>query len=193
MDTNTYVLAERAAERAKPLTTPTPPSFEERIEALKQTLPERFEPYSDKYFLRTHEVLAAEGVNPWVRAQVFIRKGPGEVAGIEESIAMLERFTKLKEHGGKVYALPEGARYDPRETLMVIEGPIQDIIALETLYLGALTAATTRLNDGVEKVDTKAAEENMRKVVELAGGRPVSYFGARHWSYLEDPAIAAAA
>lgn len=33
----------------------------------------------------------------------------------------------------------------------------------------------------------------MRKVVDLAAGRPVSYFGARHWSYLEDPAIAYAA
>lgn len=193
MDTTTQVTAPKAAEAPTALTPPALLTFEERIEALKATLPERFEPFSDKYFLRTHEILAAEGVNPWVRAQVFIRKGPGEVAGIEESIAMLERFSQLKEHGGKIYALPEGAKYGPAETLMVIEGPMQDIIALETLYLGALSAATTRLNDGVEKVDTKAAEENMRKVVELAGGRPVSYFGARHWSYREDAAIAYAA
>jgi len=106
---------------------------------------------------------------------------------------MLERFSELKAHGGKVFALPERAQYRPKETLMVIEGPMQDIIARETLYLGALSAATTRLNDHVRKVDLAAAEENMRKVVELAGGRPVSYFGARHWSYTEDPAIAYAA
>jgi len=175
------------------LAAPSSPALAERIEALKQSLPERFEPFSDKYFLRTHEILKAEGLNPWVRAQVFIRKGPGEVAGIEESLAMLERFSELKAHGGKVFALPERAQYRPKETLMVIEGPMQDIIALETLYLGALSAATTRLNDHVRKVDLAAAEENMRKVVELAGGRPVSYFGARHWSYTEDPAIAYAA
>lgn len=182
-----------AAARGNPLIPPATPNLKERIDALKQTLPERFESFSDKYFLRTHEVLKAEGINPFVRAQVFIRKGPGEVAGIEESIAMLEKFTDLKSMGGKVFALPEGASYGPKETLMVIEGPIQEIIALETLYLGALSAATTRLNDHITKVDTVAAEENMRKVVELAGGRPVSYFGARHWSYKEDAAIALAA
>lgn len=175
------------------LTPPPQPTLPERIEALKQNLPERFEPFSDKYFLRTHEILNAEGLNPFVRAQVFIRKGPGEVAGVEESLAMLEKFTNLKGLNGRVYALPEGATYRPRETLMVIEGPIQEIIALETLYLGALSAATTRANDHVERVDTAAAEENMRKIVELLGGRPVSYFGARHWSYQEDAAIALAA
>ena len=193
METHTQRVTPTQPTQETTLTPPSTPPLSERLEALKQSLPERFEPFSDKYFLRTHEVLQKEGINPFVRAQVFIRKGPGEVAGIEESIAMLEKFTELKEHGGKVYALPERAQYRPKETLMVIEGPIQDIIALETLYLGALSAATTRLNDHVSSVDTKAAEENMRKVVDLAAGRPVSYFGARHWSYLEDPAIAYAA
>jgi nicotinate phosphoribosyltransferase len=193
METNTQRVTPIQPTQETTLTPPSTPPLSERLEALKQSLPERFEPFSDKYFLRTHEVLQKEGINPFVRAQVFIRKGPGEVAGIEESIAMLEKFTELKEHGGKVYALPERAQYGPKETLMVIEGPIQYIIALETLYLGALSAATTRLNDHVSSVDTKAAEEHMRKVVDLAAGRPVSYFGARHWSYLEDPAIAYAA
>lgn len=172
---------------------PAEPTLAERIEALKHDLPERFEPFSDKYFLRTHQILKAEALNPFVRAQVFIRKGPGDVAGVEEALAMLEKFTNLKELGGRVYALPEGSAYKPTETLMVIEGPIQEIIALETLYLGALSAATTRINDGVQSVDTNAAEENMRRIVGLVDGRPVSYFGARHWSYREDAAIAQAA
>jgi nicotinate phosphoribosyltransferase len=193
METNPQAATTPQLTSDATLTAPPVPNLSDRIEALKRTLPERFEPFSDKYFLRTHEILKAEGLNPWVRAQVFIRKGPGEVAGIEESLAMLERFTELKANGGKVYALPERSPYRPKETLMVIEGPMQDIIALETLYLGALTAATTRLNDNVEKVDLTAAEGNMRQVVELAAGRPVSYFGARHWSYTEDPAIAYAA
>jgi nicotinate phosphoribosyltransferase len=181
-----------AATTAAPVL-PALSSLSERIEAIKKTLPERFEPYSDKYFLRTHEILEREGLNPWVRAQVFIRKGPGEVGGIEESLAIMDRYTDLKKHGGKVFALPEGATYGPKETVMVIEGPIQDIIALETLYLGAITAATTRANDNVVSVDTTKARENMRRVVELAGDRPVSYFGARHWTFREDAAIAFAA
>ncbi len=193
METNPQPTPTPRPTNATTITAPSIPTLAERIEVLRQDLPERFEPFSDKYFLRTHEVLKTEGINPWVRAQVFIRKGPGEVAGVEEALAMLEKFSELKAHGGKVYALPERSEYRPKETLMVIEGPMQDIIALETLYLGALSAATTRLNDQVQKVDLTAAEANMRKVVELAGGRPVSYFGARHWSYIEDPAIAYAA
>jgi len=193
MESTTRPITPAIAPTNAGLMHPSPASLSDRIEALKQKLPVHFEPFSDKYFLRTHEILQKEGLNPFVRAQVFIRKGPGEVAGIEESLAMLEKFTELKAHGGKVYALPERAPYRSKETLMVIEGPMQDIIALETLYLGALSAATTRLNDNVGSVDTAAAEENMRKVVELTGGRPVSYFGARHWSYTEDQAIAYAA
>jgi nicotinate phosphoribosyltransferase len=193
METGTHANTPLTPASSDSLTPPALPGLAERIEALKQTLPERFEPFSDKYFLRTHEVLQKEGLNPFVRAQVFIRKGPGEVAGVEESLAMLEKFTELKAKGGRVYALPEGSTYRPKETLMVIEGPIQEIIALETLYLGALSAATTRLNDNLDKVDLAAAQENMRKVVELAGGRPVTYFGARHWTYKEDAAIAYAA
>ncbi len=169
------------------------PTFEARIEGIKQSLPEKFEPYSDKYFLRTHQILNEEGLNPFVRAQIFIRKGPGKVGGIEEAVAMLDRYTQIRQNGGKVYALEEGADYGPKETLMVIEARVQDIIALETLYLGALSAETTRVNDGVESVDVVRAEEKMRRIVELADGRPVMYFGARHWSYREDAAIAAAA
>jgi nicotinate phosphoribosyltransferase len=169
------------------------PTLEERVEAIKRILPESFEKFSDKYFLRTHDILAQEGLNPWVRAQVFVRKGPGEVGGIDEALAMLDKYTELSAHGGKVYALPEGSSYSSRETLMVIEGPIQDIIALETLYLGAISAETTRRNDGIDKIDTDAARYAMRRIVELVDGRPVSYFGARHWTYREDAAIAAAA
>jgi|688.fasta_scaffold205734_2 nicotinate phosphoribosyltransferase len=169
------------------------PTFEDRLEGIKQLLPEKFEPYSDKYFLRTHQILNEEGLNPFVRAQIFIRKGPGKVGGVEEAVAMLDRYTQIRANGGKVYALEEGADYGPKETLMVIEARIQDIIALETLYLGALSAETTRVNDGVESVDLVRAEEKMRRIVELADGRPVMYFGARHWTYREDAAIAAAA
>lgn len=165
----------------------------EHIEALKLRLPEQFEPYSDKYFLRTHEILNREGLNPWVRAQIFIRQGPGEVHGVDEAIAIIDKYSELRAHGGRVYALKEGDSYGPKETLMVIEGPMQDIIALETLYLGVLTAETTRFNDGVEDVDFDAVRETMREIVSYADGRPVTYFGARHWRYDRDGAIALAA
>ncbi len=147
--------------------------------------------FTDKYFLRSKQILEAEGLNPFVRAQVFIRKGPGQAYGINEAVDMLAQ-RPIAEHGGAVYALPEGARYDQKDTLMVIEAPIQDIIDLETVYLGVITAETTKANDG-NGVDLNQVTDRAAKVVQAAGGRPVSYFGARHWRFDQDPAIAAAA
>jgi len=155
-------------------------------------LPENHEPFTDKYFLRANEILKAENLNPWVRAQVFIRKGPGIIRGIEEAVAILDNYSPLKQHGGNVSALREGAPYHANDTVMVIEAPIQDIIELETMYLGVIAAETTKANDG-HGVDLKTAKETMEQVVEAAQGRPVSYFGARHWRYDEDAAIAKAA
>lgn len=158
----------------------------------KTNLPERHEPYEDKYFLRAGQVLRAEGINPWVRAQVMIRKGPGKVAGINEALKILDKYSPLVEHGGKVYGLEEGADYAPRETVMLLEAPIQDIIELETMYLGVLSAETTKLTDG-RGINLDNVRKNMAAVVKAAQGRPVSYFGARHWRFDEDAAITRAA
>lgn len=165
----------------------------EAIELYKKHLPLTHEMYADKYFLRTAEILKAEGLNPWVKAQVFVRQGPGEVAGVHEAIAVIENYSKLREHGGVIKAVAEGSTYKAKDALITLEGPIQDMVELETMYLGVLTKQITKVNDGVGQVDLKQAEERMRKVVEAAGGRPVSYFGARHWHYGEDRAISYAA
>lgn len=145
----------------------------------KFNLPKKPQPYADKYFLRTGEVLREEGINPWVRAQVMIRKGPGQVYGVDEALAILKKYSPLLEHGGRVYALEEGADYAPRETIMLIEAQIQDIVELETMYLGVLSAETTKQNDK-RKVNLIQVRKNMAAVVRAAKGRPVSYFGARH-------------
>ncbi len=155
---------------------------------MKYNLPERYEPYTDKYFLRSREILEKDGLNPWVKMQVFIRKGPGKVKGLEEAISILEEYSELKENGGKIYALKEGSDYAPGETLMIIEGYLQDFIELETMYLGVLTAAMTPGD-----IDLKQVEENAKRVVEAAEGRPVMYFGARHWHYSMDAEITKAA
>src|SRR3989338_3242434 len=111
-----------------------------KIQTKKFNLPKESQPYADKYFLRTGEVLRAEGINPWVRAQVMIRNGPGQIYGVDETLSVLEKYSPLVQNGGRVYALEEGANYSPRETLMLIESPIQDIVELETMYLGVLSA-----------------------------------------------------
>jgi nicotinate phosphoribosyltransferase len=123
----------------------------------------------------------------------MIRKGPGTVGGLEEARAMIAKYSPLFEHGGHIESLDDGDSFEKGETLMMVEGPIQDIVALETMYLGVISADTTLATDGVEHIDTNEVRERMREVVEAAAGRPVMYFGARHWRYDEDRAISAAA
>jgi len=43
--------------------------------------------------------------------------------------------------------LNEGAHYESKETLMLIEAHVQDIVELETMYLGVLSAQTKKAND----------------------------------------------
>jgi len=153
-------------------------------------LPEKHEPYTDKYFLRSNQVLKGEGMNPYVKMQVFIRKGPGRVYGIEEAVAILDKYSNIRDKG-KILALPEGSQYKPSEVVMQIEGPIQEFIELETMYLGAMAGETSK-RAGIT-LDFNSVKENAKKVVEAADGRPVMYFGARHWKYDEDAKIARAA
>ena len=163
-----------------------------QTEQTKFTLPTNPDAYTDKYFLRARQILAAKGLDPWVRAQVMIRKGPGNVFGIGEAVAILEQYGQVSANGGTIKALPEGAPYAPRETLMLVEARISDIIALETMYLGVMSAETTLANDR-HGVDLAEVEDRLAQIVQAAGGRHVSYFGARHWRFDEDAAIAAAA
>ena len=150
-------------------------------------LPLDHKPYIDKYFLRAKEVLQKENLNPTVKAQVFIRKGNCKVFGINETIAILMKYANTNNL--KINTLKEGDIFQPSETLMTIEAPIQNIIDLETMYLGVLSAETTKQNDNID-IDLKAIEQNMRVIVDLVKGRPVSYFGARHWRYDADASIA---
>ncbi|MCL2550149.1 MAG: hypothetical protein FWE78_04395 [Methanimicrococcus sp.] len=151
-----------------------------------------FEKYTDKYFLRSYDILRKENLNPFVRAQVFVRKGPGVVAGMKEAVDFILANSDLKKHGGRVYALPDGETYQPLETILLLEAPVLDIIRLETVYLGIISSSLAVLNDH-QKLDLVQAEERMRAVTEAAGHRPVTYFGARHWHFKDDAAISKAA
>ncbi len=152
-------------------------------------LPQDYRPYIDKYFLRAKEILKKENLNPIVKAQVFIRKGDCKVYGIDEAIAVLKKYSNSKNM--KIYALKEGDYFKSGETLMTIEAPIQDIIDLETMYLGVLSAETT-LQNGGQDINLIKIAENMSAITKLIGDRPVSYFGARHWRYDRDYDIAKA-
>ena len=149
----------------------------------------KMQEYTDKYFLRANEILKAEGLNPWVNMQIFVRKGPGQLYGINEAIDIITENSNIAQVGGRIYAKKQGSMYEPKETIMNIIAPIQEIVELETVYLGALTAATTLYNDKKDLNFNKIGRQ-MRQVADLIGDRDSMYFGARHWHYSYDSALA---
>jgi nicotinate phosphoribosyltransferase len=124
--------------------------------------------YSDKYFVRTREVLQGQGVDPIVTMQLF-QKRDAWVAGTDEAIAILRlcltegySFDDLE-----VWSLRDGDRAAPLETVMHIKGPYAAFAHLETLYLGVLARRTM-------------IATNTRQVVEAAWPEPILFFPARH-------------
>jgi nicotinate phosphoribosyltransferase len=124
--------------------------------------------YSDKYFVRTRDVLRADGADPVVTMQVF-QKNDAWVAGTDEAIAILKLC--LTEGYGwgdlEVRSLRDGDRVVPWETVMQIQGPYPAFAHLETLYVGVLGRRT--------RIATRT-----REVVEAAWPKPIMFFPARH-------------
>lgn len=124
--------------------------------------------YSDKYFVRTREVLQGEGADPVVTMQVF-QKNDAWVAGTDEAIAILKLcLTEGYDFADlEVWSLRDGDRAAPWEPVMHIIGPYTAFAHLETLYLGVLARRTM-------------VATNTRTVVEAAWPEPVLFFPARH-------------
>ena len=159
-----------------PMAAPPPPLRPERRldPAIFQLPVERMRSgyYSDKYFVRAREVLQADGHEPVVTMQVFQKKD-AHLGGIDEAIAILKLC--LTEGYAwddlEVYALRDGDRIAPLESVLHITGPYPAFSHLETLYLGVLSRRT--------KVAT-----NTRRVVEAAWPKAVMFFPARHDHWL---------
>ncbi len=125
--------------------------------------------YSDKYFVRTRDILLANGARPHVTMQVF-GKTHAFLGGIDEAIAILKQCA-IEWQDLVVHALYDGEEIEPWETVMLVEGPYDAFAHLETLYLGVLARRT--------KVGT-----NTRRVVDAARPKEVMFFPARHDHWL---------
>ena len=157
-----------------PLTIPPPLRPPHRVPPERFHLPvERIREgyYSDKYFVRTRDVLARAGRDPRVTMQVF-QKQHAWLGGVDEAIAVLKLCLSDRYSWSDiaVLTLRDGDPVQPRETVMLITGPYQAFAHLETVYLGVLARRT--------RVAT-----NTRLVVEAAWPKPVMFFPARfdHW------------
>ena len=124
--------------------------------------------YSDKYFVRTRDVLHADRHSPDVLMQVFC-KAHAVLCGVDEAIAVL-KLASDDPDALTLRALYDGDPVEPLETVMTVEGPYDTFAHLETLYLGALARRT--------RIATQT-----RRVVEAAAPKDVLFFPARHDHY----------
>lgn len=123
--------------------------------------------YTDKYFVRTLDILRKDGRNPNVIMQIFAKKRGVFCGGIESARI-------IKECGSRklvVKCLGEGDIFKPWETVMTIEGDYTKFAHLETVYLGVLTRCSS-------------VATNVRNTVNAVSGKPVLFFAARFDHYL---------
>ena len=140
-----------------------------------------YKEYTDKYFLRGKHILGEEGINPIVRYQVFARKDISSLKGIDEAVAFIRDVAGDKV---KIYSLKDGDSYSSCEPIMKLEGRVQDLIELETGYLGIISGALTG------PIDLGEVRKTARDIRQAAGSKKVFYMGARHFSPSLDEKIA---
>ncbi|MEW5946080.1 MAG: nicotinate phosphoribosyltransferase [bacterium] len=116
---------------------------------------------TDVYWLRTYDILGKLGLmDARVVADVFARD-PGVFCGVEET----RRFLEGRNVG--VLAVPEGERFEAKQTVMQISGRYGGFGMYETVVLGILASSSGWA--------TAAAE-----IKEAAGDSAVICFGSRH-------------
>jgi len=158
---------------------------------IKQTeLPASHAPYTDKYFLRTNEILKKEDINPVIAMKVFCR-GKGPVTGLEEAVEVLSKYSDLEQVGGEIWLINK-KNFANNEPLMVIKGPAQSFVELETMYLGVLSGAISTAV-GLEAPEPKQVTDKVKRLKDIYMEIPIIYFGARHYHWSLDKEIAAAA
>jgi nicotinate phosphoribosyltransferase len=139
--------------------------------------------YTDKYFLRTNEILKREGLNPIVGMKVFTR-GEGSIVNLNEAV----EFVKANAKGASVWVTNRHT-YRTKEPLMIIRGPIQSFIELETVYLGILSYELSR-TAGILPPNAYQIGSKMSRLKNIYGKKPILYFGARHYHWQFDKGIA---
>lgn len=124
--------------------------------------------YSDKYFVRTREVLVKDNRHPRVIMQVFTRQ-KSIVCGLDEAVAVL-KLCSDRPDGLCIRALFDGEEIRPMETVMTIEGDYSTFAHLETVFLGIIARRT-------------AVATAVKRVVDAAHPKKVLFFPARFDHY----------
>ena len=152
-----------------------PPRRRKRIDPALFALPVdqiRAGYYSDAHFNSGRTALRAQGRVARVTWQLSAKHG-GWIGGIDEAVALLklcsDDFASLE-----AYALYEGDRVEPWDTVMHVEGDYASFAHLEPLIVGTVSRRTRICS-------------NLRVLVDAARPKPVYFFGARNDQPLQQP------
>lgn len=118
---------------------------------------------ADIYFLRGHQIMAAEQLAPEVTVEVF-PNGDGLLCGMKETLALLARVLPAE---AVVEALSEAVPMQAKEVVLRIRAPYPAFAIYETAILGTLAH---------ESGWATAAQACVRAAAPI----PVISFGARH-------------
>jgi len=145
-----------------------------------------FPAYTDKYFTRTKKILRAVRMNQIVSMGVFTR-GHGIIRNIDKAA----KFILEHAPGAEVW-MTSKTEYSDMEPLMVIRDRVQEIIELETLYLGIMSHELSIAN-GHHPPSSVEFRKKFSDLQKIYRDIPMTYFGARHYHYKFDKTLAGAA
>lgn len=116
---------------------------------------------ADVYFVKTKQILEAEGYGETnVVAEIFARRS-GIAAGIDESLNL------LKSMDLEVESIAEGTSFKPKDVIMRISGSYCQFGLYETAILGILASSSGWASAAAE-------------IKAVTGSKPFFCFGARH-------------
>ncbi len=130
---------------------------------------------TDIYFERSEKILKAKKINNTVKAELSVRKFPGDIpwavfSGLSDVVDL------LKDKPLDIEAVPEGTVISPNLPIMTIGGKYLDFGIFETTILGLICQASG--------IATQAA-----RIVRAAEGRTVLAFGSRRMHPALSPII----
>jgi nicotinate phosphoribosyltransferase len=122
---------------------------------------------ADVYFRRAEEILAGEGLDPFVTMEVFARQ-EGILCGIDEAKVLLAHvLDEADAREAVVESLDDGDTFSPKEVVLRIRARYRAFGLYETAILGMLAQSTGWATAA-------------RDCVAVAAPSPVICFGARH-------------
>jgi nicotinate phosphoribosyltransferase len=120
--------------------------------------------FSAVYFLKTAEIIRQKRPKQQVTMQFFQRK-EAVLCGVDEAIALLHTFAAHPQQL-KIWALNDGDKIAPFETVLMVEGYYEDFGYLEGIIDGILARRTS-------------VASNVYNVVQAAAGKPIIFMGDR--------------